>query len=53
MAFLIANFAVKNAMSNLNENNCIVMARYPSVMRIGWLSFSLPSPKTTNSLVVG
>ena len=32
---MIANFAVKNAMFNLNENNRIVMAQYPSDMRIG------------------
>ena len=33
--FLNANFAVKNAMFNLNENNRIVMAQHPSDMRIG------------------
>ncbi len=33
--FLIANFADKNAMFNLNENNRIVMAQHPSDMRIG------------------
>ena len=31
----IANFAVKNAMFNLNENNRIVMAQHPSDMRMG------------------
>ncbi len=35
MAFWIANFAVKNAKFNLNENSRIVMARHPSDMRIG------------------
>ncbi len=30
MAFWIANFAVKNAMFSLNENNRIVMAQHPS-----------------------
>ncbi len=34
-AFLIANFADKNGMFNLNENNRIVMAQHPSDMRIG------------------
>ena len=29
------NFAVKNAMFNLNENNRFVMAQHPSDMRIG------------------
>ena len=33
--FLFANFADKNAMFNLNENNRIVMAQHPSDMRIG------------------
>ncbi|MDE5814497.1 MAG: IS66 family insertion sequence element accessory protein TnpB [Muribaculaceae bacterium] len=35
MAFLNANFAIKNAMFNLNENNRIVMSQHPSDMRIG------------------
>ena len=35
VAFLFANFADKNAMFNLNENNRIVMAQHPSDMRIG------------------
>ena len=35
MTFLLLNFAVKNAMFNLNENNRFVMAQYPSDMRIG------------------
>ena len=35
MSFLIVNFAVKNDMFNLNENNRFVMAQHPSVMRIG------------------
>ncbi len=34
MAFFIANFAVKNAMFNLNESNRIVMSRHPTDMRI-------------------
>ena len=40
MAFLIVNFAVKNAMFNLNENNRFVMAQHPSNMRIGVYSMS-------------
>lgn len=32
---MFANFADKNAMFNLNENNRIVMAQHPSDMRIG------------------
>lgn len=35
VAFLSANFANKNAMFNLNENNWIVMAQHPRDMRIG------------------
>ena len=35
MRFLLVNFAVKNAMFNLNENNRFVMAQHPSDMRIG------------------
>ena len=35
VAFLPANFAGKNAMFNLNENNRIVMARHPAYMRMG------------------
>ena len=35
MAYLIANFAVKNAMFNLNESNRIVMAQHPTDMRMG------------------
>ena len=35
MVFLVMNFAVKNGMFNLNENNRIVMSRNPSDMRIG------------------
>ena len=35
MTFLLVNFAVKNAMFNLNENNRFVMAQHPSDMRIG------------------
>lgn len=35
MVFLIANFAIKNAMFNLNENNRIVMSQNPTDMRIG------------------
>ena len=35
MTFLIVNFAVKNAMFNLNENNRFVMAQHPSDMRMG------------------
>ncbi len=34
-AFLVANFAIKNAMFNLNENNRIVMAQHPTDMRMG------------------
>ena len=40
MAFLLVNFAVKNAMFNLNENNRFVMAQHPSDMRIGVYSMS-------------
>ena len=35
MRFLLVNFAVKNAMFNLNENNRIVMSQHPCDMRIG------------------
>ena len=35
MAFLSANFATKNAMFNLNENNRFVMAQHLSDMRTG------------------
>ena len=35
MTFLLVNFAVKNAMFNLNENNRFVMAQHPNDMRIG------------------
>ena len=35
MTFLLLNFAVKNAMFNLNENNRFVIAQHPSDMRIG------------------
>ena len=35
MTFLLLNFAVKNAMFNLNENNRFMMAQHPSDMRIG------------------
>ena len=35
MALLIVNFATKNAMFNLNENNRIVMSQHPCDMRIG------------------
>lgn len=35
MVFLIANFANKNAMFNLNENNRIVMSQTPTDMRMG------------------
>ena len=35
MTFLLVNFAVKNAMFNLNENDRFVMAQHPSDMRIG------------------
>lgn len=35
MSFLIANFAIKNAMFNLNENNRIVMSQQPTDMRMG------------------
>ncbi len=35
MAYMIANFAVKNAMFNLNENNRIVMSQHPTDMRMG------------------
>ncbi|MCI6485865.1 MAG: IS66 family transposase [Bacteroidales bacterium] len=35
MTFLLVNFAAKNAMFNLNENNRFVMAQHPSDMRIG------------------
>lgn len=35
MVSLIANFAVKNTMFNLNENNRIVMSRHPADMRMG------------------
>ena len=35
MVFLIANFANKNTMFNLNENNRIVMSQNPTDMRIG------------------
>ena len=40
MAFLRANFAIKNAMFNLNENNRIVMAQHPTDMRKGVNSLS-------------
>ncbi len=30
MSFLLANFANKNDMFNLNENNRIVMAQHPT-----------------------
>lgn len=33
--FLIAYFAVKNSMFNLNESNHIVMAQHPTDMRMG------------------
>ena len=46
MTFLLVNFAVKNAMFNLNENNRFVMAQHPSDVTIrnkpadfGWLQF--------------
>ena len=35
VAFLSANFATKNAMFNLNENNRIVMSQHPCDIRIG------------------
>lgn len=35
MAILIANFAIKNAMFNLNESNRIVMSQHPTDMRMG------------------
>lgn len=35
MAFLVAIFAIKNAMFNLNENNHIFIAEFPSDMRMG------------------
>lgn len=35
MAFLVATFAMKNAMFNLNENNHIFIAEFPSDMRMG------------------
>ena len=35
MTFLLVNFAARNAMFNLNENNRFVMAQHPSDMRIG------------------
>ena len=35
MDFLRANFAIKKAMFNLNENNRIVMSQQPTDMRIG------------------
>ena len=35
MSFLLANFANKNVMFNLNENNRIVMSQHPTDMRIG------------------
>lgn len=35
MAFLIATFAIKNAMFNLNENNHMVIAEFPIDMRMG------------------
>lgn len=35
MVFLIVNFAIKNTMFNLNENNRIVMSQNPTDMRIG------------------
>lgn len=35
MVFLIANFAIKNTMFNLNENNRKVMSQNPTDMRIG------------------
>lgn len=35
MAILIANFVIKNAMFNLNENNRIVMSQHPADMRMG------------------
>lgn len=34
MVFLTANFAIKNTMFNLNENNRIIMAQHPTDMRI-------------------
>ncbi len=33
MTFLLVNFAVKNAMFNLNENNRFVMVQHPSSVR--------------------
>jgi len=35
MSLMIANFAAKNAMFNLNENNRIVMSQHPTDMRMG------------------
>lgn len=35
IAFLIAKFADKNAMFNLNENNHILMSQHPADMRMG------------------
>ncbi len=35
MVFMVAIFAVKNAMFNLNESNRIVMAQHPTDMRMG------------------
>ena len=37
MTFLIVNFAIKNAMFNLNENNRFVMAQHPIDMRLLFL----------------
>ena len=35
MVFLIANFAIKNTMFNLNESNRMVMSQHPTDMRMG------------------
>jgi len=35
MVFQVANFAIKNTMFNLNENNRIVMSQHPTDMRMG------------------
>jgi len=35
MALMIANFAIINAMFNLNESDCMVMSQNPTDMRMG------------------
>ena len=41
MTFLLVNFAVKNAMFNLNKNNRFVMAQHPSLSFFVYLCIRL------------